>query len=132
LSKQYTRRRNRARKRKLARAKLRRDKLEFYGTCSNCRKGPQLVRRIAGCQVCFACAKKLPGHLLSKVFPVVRDPKLTEFLRDHQVVSTTAVDQPGESGLAPPERTKKSWRERAVEKLRAVCRRLLRKCWPAK
>jgi hypothetical protein len=122
LSKQYTRRRNRARKRKRARAKLRRDKLEFYGTCSNCGEGPKLVRRIAGCQVCFACAKKLPGHLLRKVFPTVRDPQLTEFLRDHHVVSSTAVDRPGESGPAPPER-EKTWREKIKEKLRSIFRR---------
>lgn len=88
------------RRAKRERARRRRHKIEFVGTCSNCRKKNQLVRLIAGGQVCFSCAKKLPGHLLRKVFPMVRDAGLTKFLQDHNVVGTTAVDRPGESELA--------------------------------
>jgi hypothetical protein len=116
--KNYTKRKNRARRGIRERAKRRRDKLEFVGTCSNCRKKNQLVRRIAGGQVCFSCAKRLPGHLLRKVFPMVQDPGLTKFLQEHTVVGTTAVDRPGE-----PAAREETWREKVSRKLRSIFRR---------
>jgi hypothetical protein len=126
--KNYTKRKNRRRRRIRERAKRRRDKLEFIGTCSNCRKKNQLVRRIAGGQVCFSCAKKLPGHLLRKVFPMVQDPGLTKFLREHQIVGTTAVDRPGEPD--PPAKGKMTWAKRKLAELGNRIRRLGRRRTP--
>jgi hypothetical protein len=119
LSKNYTRRKNRRRAAIRERNKRRRSKREFIGKCSNCQKKNILVRLIAGSQVCYVCARRLPGHLLRKVFPTVRDPKLTEFLRDHNVVSTTAVERPEE----PAER-EKTWREKIAAKCKALLKRI--------
>ncbi len=107
--KNYTKRKNRRRRRIRERAKRRRDKLEFMGTCSNCRKKNQHVHRIAGGQVCQPCARHLPGHLLRKVFPMVQDAGLAKFLRENRITGTTAVDRPGEPD--PPAR-EKGWRDR--------------------
>jgi hypothetical protein len=120
LSKRYTQRKNRRARARHERNERRRAKREFLGRCSNCREKNILVRRIAGGQVCFTCAKKLPGHLLRKVFPIAHDPGLAKFLREHEVVSSTAVDRPGE----PETPKKRTWWERLTAFLRQVIRQV--------
>jgi hypothetical protein len=116
------------RRAKRERARRRKHKIEFVGTCSNCRKRNQLVRLIAGGQVCFSCAKKLPGHLLRKVFPMVQDPGLTKFLRENQIVGSTAVDRPPVDGIEPdPPARKKTWVEHFAMKFGNVRRAIARK-----
>ena len=87
------------------RAKKRASHLEFVGRCSNCRKDLVVVRLIGGSQVCLSCAKRLPGHLLRKIFPMVQDPGLTKFLRENTVVKSEAVDRPGEDPTREERRT---------------------------
>jgi hypothetical protein len=95
---------------------------ERIGKCSNCPARGVVVRRIAGAQVCFACAKHLPGHLLRKVFPEVGGRGLRDFMKDNELVAMTQVDRPEE----PAER-EKTWREKVAAKLQ-----WLKRIWPRK
>lgn len=118
--KNYTKRRNRRRAAKRERARRRAHRLEFGGRCSNCRN-LTVVRLIAGSQLCMACAKQLPGHLLRKVFPVVQDPALTKFLRENTVVKSEAVDRPYDEPAKP-----KSWRDRVGDRVKKILARFRR------
>jgi len=120
--KNYTRRKNRARRERRRRAEKRRSHLEFVGRCSNCRTDLVVVRLIGGSQLCLSCAKRLPGHLLRKVFPMVQDPGLTKFLRENTVVKSEAVDRPGED---PPAR-EKTWRDRVRDRVKGFLGRFRR------
>lgn len=81
-----------------------------------------MVRRIAGAQVCFGCAKKLPGHLLRKVFPTVGGRGLRDFLKDNELVGMKQVERPEE----PAAEREKTWREKIAAKLQSIKRRI----WP--
>jgi len=79
-----------------------------------------VVRLIGGSQVCLSCAKRLPGHLLRKVFPMVQDPGLTKFLRENTVVKSEAVDRPGE------DRPSKKWHEKIADRVKKFAVRFRR------
>lgn len=78
------------------------------------------MRLIGGSQVCLSCAKRLPGHLLRKIFPMVKDAGLTKFLRENTVVKSEAVDRPD-----PPAR-EKTWRDRVRDRVKSFLGRFRR------
>jgi hypothetical protein len=83
------------------------------------------VRRIAGAQVCFDCAKHLPGHLLRKVFPTLESRGLREFMAENQIVGMTNVDRPEADPPAAVE--KLPWTKSVARKFGGFCRAIARK-----